>query len=582
MVDATDGRRGAGRSHGDDGHGTLTASGTHVLVLPGGGYSQHAPHEAEPVVEWLAGLGIRASVFRYPLHARHPVPLQALRREIRRRRDAGADRIGIVGFSAGGHLAGLAALAPRSDERDSVDFVVMGYAITSMETETYRPARIILLGAHATPPQRREVSLDALVTPSAPPFFIWHTAEDIYVPPEHTLPLRSGARVERRCPHRARLRARTPQPRARPRHLAMQRSGQRWRRLGSPRGSTRRCLSATPEGLRVSTGLRLSTQSSFWVITALLLALFSSAGAPAPLYQVYQANWGFSTTTLTLVFAVYVLTLLATLLTVGSLSDHAGRRPVMVAAIATAAVASGLFLTADGVTALILARATQGVAIGLTSGSLVAAMLDLRPEGESGPLLSSVAPTAGLAIGALVTSGLVEYGPHPTRLIWSLLLAVFVMGVALVLAMPEPGRRRPGAIASLRPRLGVPASARSAFAVAAPCVIGLWALGGFYLSLGPSLARELVHSSNLMWGGLSICLLTGFGAIASAATRHQLPRVTMIAGCGGLLVGVAITVAAIATGARVAAVRGNRGCRHGIRNRLLRRLPDRHRRICGG
>jgi MFS family permease len=308
-------------------------------------------------------------------------------------------------------------------------------------------------------------------------------------------------------------------------------------------------LSATPEGLRVSTGLRLSTQSSFWVITALLLALFGSAGAPAPLYQVYQAKLGFSTTILTLVFAVYVLTLLATLLTVGSLSDHVGRRPVMVAAIATAAVASGLFLTADGVTALILARATQGVAIGLTSGSLVAAMLDLRPQGESAPLMSSVAPTAGLAIGALVTSGLVEYGPHPTRLIWSLLLAVFVIGVALVLAIPEPGRRRPGAIASLRPRLGVPASARSAFAVAAPCVIGLWALGGFYLSLGPSLARELVHSSNLMWGGLSICLLTGFGAIGSAATRHRLPRVTMIAGCGGLLVGVAITVAAIATGA---------------------------------
>jgi acetyl esterase/lipase len=155
-------------------------------VLPGGGYAQHVPHEAEPVVEWLAGLGIRAGVFRYPLHTRHPGPLQALRREIRRRRDAGAHRIGIVGFSAGGHLAGLAALAPRGDERDSVDFVVMGYAITSMETETYRPARIVLLGEDATPQQRRELSLDALVTPSAPPFFIWHTAEDIYVPPEHT------------------------------------------------------------------------------------------------------------------------------------------------------------------------------------------------------------------------------------------------------------------------------------------------------------------------------------------------------------------------------------------------------------
>jgi acetyl esterase/lipase len=128
------------------------------------------------------GLGLDAGVFRYPLHARHPVPLDALRAEIRRRREAGADRVGLVGFSAGGHLAGLAALSAGSE----TDFAVLGYAITSMETESYRPARLILLGEDAAPQQRRETSLDALVTPSAPPFFIWHTAEDPYVPPEHT------------------------------------------------------------------------------------------------------------------------------------------------------------------------------------------------------------------------------------------------------------------------------------------------------------------------------------------------------------------------------------------------------------
>ncbi|MGH3142704.1 MAG: prolyl oligopeptidase family serine peptidase, partial [Gaiellales bacterium] len=60
------------------------------------------------------------------------------------------------------------------------------YAITSMETETYRPARLILRGEDATPELRRATSFDALVTPSSPPFFLWHTAEDAYVPPEHT------------------------------------------------------------------------------------------------------------------------------------------------------------------------------------------------------------------------------------------------------------------------------------------------------------------------------------------------------------------------------------------------------------
>src|SRR6187200_260224 len=108
-----------------------TGSGTDVIVLPGGGYAEHVAHEAEPVAAWLEGLGVRASVFRYPLHTRHPVPLEALRAEIRRRREGGAERIGVIGFSAGGHLAGLAAVAPSTDRAEAVDFVVLGYAITS-------------------------------------------------------------------------------------------------------------------------------------------------------------------------------------------------------------------------------------------------------------------------------------------------------------------------------------------------------------------------------------------------------------------------------------------------------------------
>jgi acetyl esterase/lipase len=157
-----------------------------MIVLPGGGYAELAAHEGEPIVGWLKTLGVAASVFRYPLEVRHPEPLNALRGEVRRLRDAGAARIGLIGFSAGGHLAGLAALTPGAESDEAIDFAVLGYAITSMETETYRPARLILLGEDATPALRRATSLDALVTPSSPPFFIWHTAEDIYVPPEHT------------------------------------------------------------------------------------------------------------------------------------------------------------------------------------------------------------------------------------------------------------------------------------------------------------------------------------------------------------------------------------------------------------
>ena len=165
---------------------TTSVAGTHMIVLPGGGYAAHAPHEAEPVARWLGEMGVQASVFRYPLNVRHPAPLDALRAEIGRRRAAGAQRIGLIGFSAGGHLAGLATLAPGAAPEQTVQFAVLGYAITSMETETYRPARLILLGEDASPQLRRATSLDSLVTPASPPFFVWHTAEDPYVPPEHT------------------------------------------------------------------------------------------------------------------------------------------------------------------------------------------------------------------------------------------------------------------------------------------------------------------------------------------------------------------------------------------------------------
>jgi acetyl esterase/lipase len=186
--------------------------GTHMIVLPGGGYAAHTPHEAEPVGRWLGEIGVSASVFRYPLNVRHPVPLDALRAEIGRRHAAGAQRVGLIGFSAGGHLAGLAALAPGAAPDQTVQFAVLGYAITSMETETYRPARLILLGEDASPQLRRSTSLDALITPASPPFFVWHTAEDPYVPPEHTYRFASALPPRPGAPRRARVRPRPAQP----------------------------------------------------------------------------------------------------------------------------------------------------------------------------------------------------------------------------------------------------------------------------------------------------------------------------------------------------------------------------------
>jgi MFS family permease len=292
----------------------------------------------------------------------------------------------------------------------------------------------------------------------------------------------------------------------------------------------------------------LSKSAVFWVTVAMMVLFIYASAAATPLYGVYQAKWGFSAATLTAVFAIYMLFLLATLLVFGSVSDHIGRRPLIMAAIAVNLAAFVLFLVANGPGLLFAARALEGVAVGATATTLSAVLLDLRPGGGLAPLMSSIAPAAGLAAGALLTSVLAQYAPAPTRLTWWLLLGAFAAALVLAAEMPETGARRPGALASLRPQVGVPRPARGAFARAVPAVVAVWALGGFYLSLGPSLAAQLSGSDNLLWGGAVVFLLTGVAAAASLAVRSARAPAQMLGGCLALAVGAGVTIAAIATG----------------------------------
>lgn len=157
----------------------------HVIVLPGGGYQRLSDNESHTVVDWLTSLGLSASVFRYPVLTRHPAVIDAIRGEIRAQRDAGADRIALLGFSAGGHAAAHTALAPGASARERVDLVILSYPVVSMMLPTHQASRETLLGVDATPAERAAASPDLLVAPDAPPFFIWHTAEDAAVPVQH-------------------------------------------------------------------------------------------------------------------------------------------------------------------------------------------------------------------------------------------------------------------------------------------------------------------------------------------------------------------------------------------------------------
>jgi len=292
---------------------------------------------------------------------------------------------------------------------------------------------------------------------------------------------------------------------------------------------------------------RLSRPAAFGAITAIFVLFAAASSAPSPLYVVYQQQWGFSATTLTVVFAVYVLALIGSLVVVGALSDHVGRRPVLAAAIALEAVALVLFITAGDVTILLAARVAQGIATGAALTTLGATLVDLNPPhapGRAG-VVNGVAPVGGLALGALGCGALVQYAPAPTHLVFALLLLGMGAAGIVVARMPETSARRLGGLASLAPRLRVPARLRRDVYALVPILVASWALGGLYLSLGPSVAASIFGLTNHLIGGLVVTLLCGTGAVTAFALRAWPARRVLTTGAVLLTAGTALTLAGL-------------------------------------
>lgn len=175
-----------------------------MIVLPGGGYGNLSAQEADPVAGWLNGLGISAFVLHYSVApARHPKPYHDVRRAIQWVR-AHADefnidpnRVGVIGFSAGGHLAGSAATMwddPKlavGDELDEVnarpDLAVMCYPVVTADPGCCHEGSVVnLMGERPSKEDREKFSLEQRVSPNTPPVFIWHTSADPAVPVENS------------------------------------------------------------------------------------------------------------------------------------------------------------------------------------------------------------------------------------------------------------------------------------------------------------------------------------------------------------------------------------------------------------
>jgi acetyl esterase/lipase len=183
------------------------ASGTAVVICPGGGYSFLAvDHEGKQPAEWLNSLGVTAFVLRYRIAPRyhHPAPLEDAQRAIRmvraRAKEWGvlADRIGIWGFSAGGHLASTAAThfdSGKTSTDDPIegvscrpDFLILAYPVITMTPPTtHMGSRKSLLGDNPNPELVSSLCNDRQVRRDTPPTFLFHTSEDKAVMPENSV-----------------------------------------------------------------------------------------------------------------------------------------------------------------------------------------------------------------------------------------------------------------------------------------------------------------------------------------------------------------------------------------------------------
>jgi len=182
------------------------ATGAAIVICPGGGYGGLAPHEGDHYARFLNEYGIAGFVLKYRLGSagyRHPVMLQDAARALRTVRARAAEwklnpkRIGIMGSSAGGHLASTLvthydagkpdAAAAIEHQSSRPDLGILCYAVISMGEFGHRGSRNNLLGKDPAPELIRELSNELHVTKDTPPCFLWHTYEDRGVRIENSL-----------------------------------------------------------------------------------------------------------------------------------------------------------------------------------------------------------------------------------------------------------------------------------------------------------------------------------------------------------------------------------------------------------
>ncbi|MFF0709118.1 MFS transporter [Gordonia sputi] len=283
--------------------------------------------------------------------------------------------------------------------------------------------------------------------------------------------------------------------------------------------------------------------SAAYVVTA----VFIVSNSPTPLYVRWQHSIGFGSGTLTLIFAAYILGLLLTLLVAGQVSDHFGRKHVLIPGLAAGIIAAVLFLTAADVPTLIIARLLTGISVGVVVSAGMAAVVDAAgPHKVVAARLASVAMVLGAGLGPLLAGVFAQTLDNPIP--WTFGIEIVLLAVAAVAVLTARANPHSNDRAPFRLRLPtVPAHYRRyvAFGIAifGPGITAT----SFVLSLGPSLlARQLGVTSPLVAGGTACAMFLVATGVQFAVARLDV-RTIFIAGATATALSMILLITAVHT-----------------------------------
>ena len=291
---------------------------------------------------------------------------------------------------------------------------------------------------------------------------------------------------------------------------------------------------------------RLSRPVAFWLIAYAFAVTMLGTTLPTPLYVIYQAQWHFSTSLITLIFASYAVAVLTALLLAGRSSDQVGRRPVLAAAIGLSIVSAVTFILAPNVGWLFVGRVLSGLSAGLMTGTATAALTETaRPgAGRRASLVSSAANLGGLALGPLLAGLLAQYAPDPTVLPFVVQLGLVAVGGLGLLVVPETVSGR-SALSLRFHGLGIPQAGRAAFIAAGFAGFAAFSLLGLFSALVPTFLGGVLHDTNHATAGAVVFLAFAVAACIQLGGSRLPTRPVILAGLTVFLAALALIVAGL-------------------------------------